>query len=66
MLSTYREGSAWSVAAWNEPPSELKEGAIVNLFDEAVIIINSIKSLPLGIGILKQTDTIRILHAAIK
>lgn len=37
-----------------------------NFFDETVIIINSIKSQPLGTGILKQTDKIRILHAAIK
>lgn len=40
--------------------------SLENFFDEAVIIINSIKSQPLGTGILKQTDKIRILHAAIK
>lgn len=40
--------------------------SLENFFDEAVIIINSIKFQPLGTGILKQTDKVRILHAAIK
>lgn len=44
-------------AAWNEPPRKLKEGtfSLENIFEEAVIIINNIKSQPLGTRLLKYT-----------
>lgn len=74
-----KQGDSWKADAINrELPAVWLPGmnphindkmvpfSLENFFDEAVIIINSIKSQPLGTGILKQTDKIRILHAAIK
>lgn len=60
--------AAYSMVAWNEPHinDKMMPFSLENLFDEAVIIINSIKSQPLGMGVLKQTDKFRILHAAVK
>lgn len=44
-------------AVWNELPRKLKEGdfSLENIFEEAVIIINNIKSQPLGTRLLKYT-----------
>lgn len=49
--------AACSVLNWNEPPHKLKEGdfSLENIFEEAVIIISSIKSQPLGTRLLKYT-----------